>query len=536
MLTEHFIASIGVPAKAPGPNVPKDAAIFLHEFQPLSAQRSLYKKSATLPNCLAVSESHVFAAQADKAVVHVYNREKGNHEATVPFTERIGSITLACDDTVLIIGTVEGRIFLWETCTGRQVTTNQAHLQPVTGLVVDARSNFLLSASKDSTIHVWSLPALLSFSNANGVAPLRTFSLHRSEVTSIVLGHSVSNCNFAVSTSKDKSCMIWDYHTGNLIRTYLLPGVPLCTALDPADRAAYVGYEDGSLQQLDLFASQDSIIDAVQNGGNPTEPVQPPASSRWKLPESSHGSALSLSVSFDGSTLISGHKSGTILSWDVARGSFVAAQTQLPLPGPLNNLQFLPVTGFNRDSLCKRTKISDVVKPKFGAFDSADTDAVPGNYTLSVRFPSDLASAPGSEQSSFMASLTAPCFPDALLDEGLCELASWGKTGGVQMNGQKEEADGDFIALNEAPAASGTSSLHDENASLRLQIEALRRVQKKSLEKMEKLSDEKAALQKREQQRQAKRGVKQPNGAASEDDESERSSDEDSSSGEESSD
>lgn len=505
MLTEHFIASVGVPAKAPGPNVPKDAAIFLHEFQPLSAQRSLYKKSATLPNCLAVGESHIFAAQADKAVVHVYNREKGNHEATVPFTERIGSITLACDDSVLIIGTVEGRIFLWETCTGRQVTTNQAHLQAVTGLVVDASSNFLLSASKDSTIHVWSLPALLSFSNANGVAPLQTFSLHRSEVTSFVLGNSALNCNFAVSTSKDKSCMVWNYRTGSLLRTYLLPGIPLCSAIDPADRAVYVGYEDGGLQQLDLYSSPEGLIDAVQNGTNPTEPIQPPPSSRWKLPESSHGSALSISVSFDGTTVISGHKSGAILSWDVSRGSFLNTQTPLPLPGPLNNLKFLPVTGFNGEPSRKGTRMSDVIKPKFGAFDSADTDTVPGNYSLHVQFPSTLPAASGGHQSSFMAALLAPSFPNALLDEGLCELASWGKDGNVQANGSKEDTDVDYIDLDETSAASGKLSMQEENASLKLQLEALRRVQKKSLEKMEKLSEEKAALIK-QQRRQAKGG------------------------------
>lgn len=536
MLTEHFIASVGVPAKAPGPNVPKDAAVFLYEYQPLSTQRTLYKKSATLPNCLAVSENHIFAAQADKAVVHVYNREKGNHEATVPFTERISSITLACEDSILIIGTVEGRIILWETCTGRQVTTNQAHLQAVTGLVVDASSNFLLSASKDSTIHVWSLPALLSFANASGIAPLLTFSLHRSEITSIALGNSASNCNFVISTSRDKSCMVWDFRTGSLLRTFLLPGAPLCSALDPADRAIFVGYEDGSLQQLNLHISPEGGIDAVQNGSNPTEPVQPPQSSRWILPESTHGSALSIDVSFDGTTVISGHRSGAILSWDVARGSFHKMQTPLPLPGPLNNLIFLPVTGFNGEASPKRTKLGDIVKPKFGAFDSADADTVPGNYVLSARFPVDLSTAIGVQQSNFMAALTAPSFPSALLDQGLSELAHWGKSGSAPNNGQKSDSNGDFISLEDAPAASGNSSLQDENASLKLQLEALRRVQKKSLEKMEKLSNEKAALLKRQQQRQAKGVSDRSSGVTGDDDEKESSSEEQSSSEEDTSD
>jgi pre-rRNA-processing protein IPI3 len=498
MLAEHFIASIGVPAKAPGPNVAKDAAIFLHEFQPLAAQRTIYKKSATPPNCLAISESHIFAAQADKGVVHVYNRLKGNQEATVPFTEKIASITLACDDSVLVLGTVEGRIFLWETCTGRQITTTQAHLQAVTALAVDATSNFLLSASKDSTVHVWSLPALLSFSTTTTVSPLRTFSSHRSEITSLVLGHGASNCNFAVSTSKDKSCLVWDYRSNNLLRTFLLPGTPLSLALDPADRAAYVGYEDGTLQQLDLHVSSDGALDAVQNGANPTEPVQPTQSTRWKLPESTHGSALSLSVSFDGSMVVSGHQSGTILGWDVPRGSFVSAQTQLPLPGPVNNLRFIPVTGFSGRSQ-KKTKIVEVVKPKFGAFDSSDRDNVPGNYTLQVQFPSDLPSVASGKSNSFLEALTAPSFPTALLDEGLCELASWKKSSGAQANGGADVVEDDFMAFEDSSATSIKSTLADENASLKQQLEALRRVQQKSLQKIVALSDENSALQKRGQ-------------------------------------
>jgi len=115
MLTESFVASISRISKT-NTQVPKDAGIFVQELQPLQAQRHVFKKSQTAPNCLAVSETHVFAAQAGKAVVHVYNREKGNHEATVPFQERIGCLALACRGTVLVMGTEGGSIILWEVC------------------------------------------------------------------------------------------------------------------------------------------------------------------------------------------------------------------------------------------------------------------------------------------------------------------------------------------------------------------------------------------------------------------------------------
>lgn len=512
MLTEHFIASVGIPTKPPGTNIVKDAAIFLHEFQPLSQQRTVFKKSATAPNCLAVSESHLFAAQADKGVVHVYNREKGNQEVTVPFSERISSITLACNDSVLILGTVEGRIILWETCSGRQVKTSQAHLQAVTDLKVDATSNFLLSASKDATVHVWSIPALLSFSTSGDVSPMRTFASHRAEVTSLALGHSASHCNFAVSASKDKTCSVWDYRTNNLLRTYLLPEVPLCLSLDPADRAVYVGYEDGSLQQLDLYASPAGFLEAVQNTENPAAPVQPPASSIWKVQDSSHGSVSSLDVSFDGSVVISGHQSGSILSWDVARGSFGSSQTQHPLPGPVNCLSFLPVTGFASPGLKKQTqtRIHEIVKPKFAMFDNTDSGTVPGSHTVNVRFPTDLTLS--KQPSDFVSALTAPTFPTALLDEGLCELASWDNTVSAQSNGHTEAADEDYMALDEPSAQSSKPTLEEENSQLKLELEALRRVQNKSFEKMEKLSEERKALLKREQARISRKSGKKTNG------------------------
>jgi|SRR5579871_820436 len=113
MLTEHFVASIAAPLKTTSTSA-KDIGIFQYQWQPLVSQDCTFRKSVTPKNCLAVSETHIFAAQADKAVVHVYNREKNNQEAIVPFPERISSLALAANDSVLVLGTAEGRILLWE--------------------------------------------------------------------------------------------------------------------------------------------------------------------------------------------------------------------------------------------------------------------------------------------------------------------------------------------------------------------------------------------------------------------------------------
>ena len=123
MLTESFVASTQSSGSPEKPTPTKDIGICVHNYRPLPAIRSTFKKSSTQENCLAVSSTHVFAAQADKNVVHVYNRERGNQEAVVPFAEKITSLALAgeYDEAgLLVLGTDGGRLILWEVCSSSQ--------------------------------------------------------------------------------------------------------------------------------------------------------------------------------------------------------------------------------------------------------------------------------------------------------------------------------------------------------------------------------------------------------------------------------
>lgn len=113
MLSEAFITSIRAAPRTANTAIQKDVGIYVHELQPAPSVKSSFKKSSTPVNALAINSTHIFAAQAEKAVVHVYSRERGNQEALVSFPERIHSLTMV-GDGVLALGTAEGRIILWE--------------------------------------------------------------------------------------------------------------------------------------------------------------------------------------------------------------------------------------------------------------------------------------------------------------------------------------------------------------------------------------------------------------------------------------
>ena len=320
-LSENFITSILAKPKTANTAIAKDIGIYNHTLHPTYTVDSAFKKSSTKPNCLAVSSTHIFAAQADKAVIHVYSRERSNQESLISFPERIHSICLL-NDGLLALGTAEGRIILWEVMSGRQVSTPTSHLQPVTCLSGD--SEFVISGSEDSNILVWSVPALLTLASSSGAhEPLRNLSNHRAGITSLAIGHSSSGTNVLVSAAKDNTAIVWNYHTGELLRTFLLPSTPSALAMDPCDRAVYIGFEDSSVHLVDLFnptSSTNALFDADQQAtpiSIKTEALSgaPPTLERVNC----------LGVSYDGTTLLSGHASGKIVQWETGHGSSAAS-------------------------------------------------------------------------------------------------------------------------------------------------------------------------------------------------------------------
>ncbi|CZR58557.1 related to WD-repeat protein CRB3 [Phialocephala subalpina] len=413
MLSEPFLTSIRAQPKTANTAIAKDIGIYLHELHPTPTIKSSFKKSSTPVNALAASSTHIFAAQADKAVVHVYSRERGNQEALISFPERIHSLTLV-GDTVLALGTAEGRVILWEVCTGRQVSTPAAHLQKVSTLA--ATQSHLLSGSDDSNIHVWSLPNLLSLSSKEISEPLRTLSNHQAAVTSFALGHSASTTNICVSAGEDSTVIVWNYLSGDLLRTFLLSSTPLCLAVDPCDRAVYVGFKDGSIQMIE-FLQADSAINPLYDSKLQNTPVQPnPAP--WTAPNE-EGSTLCIGLSYDGTCLLSGHASGKIASWDTGRRLFSSEIADLN--APVTNL--IMQSPFPEK---RATKAATVVKPKLGE----------GNYIFNAQWTRSLG------ESKFAHAVNTPGFPSDMLADAISRFfqpAVASSSGDEQLRKENEE-------------------------------------------------------------------------------------------------
>jgi len=427
MPTESFIAATLATNKVASHTSAalKDVGIFHYQYQPQNLFSHGYKKSSSRSGCVAISDSHIFAAQADKAVINVYSRERGNQEATVPFPERICCVAFADGASILVLGTEEGQLILWEVATGRLITSPPSHLQPVSSLCITPDDDFIISGSADTSIHVWSLLKLVTFSQGSdgyedgepSNTPVRTFTAHRTAITAIACGHSMTNTTFGVSASDDGTCYLWHIGTCQTLRTILLPTNAISIAIDPADRALYFGGQDGHIYSWDVL--QHSVSGkSITTGTSAVAASQLTSKDRWTAPSSELGFANCLTLSYDGTALVSGHTNGSLIRWDVAKHRIL--NELAGLGQPVTYIKMLEPDGlYTRKPSGYKT--INVVKPnlEFSSQQRNGTVGVPSEYEFHgiITCTQTLEGHNDVEQA-----LTGPGFPRDMIDDALRSL------------------------------------------------------------------------------------------------------------------
>ena len=291
---------------------------------------------------------------------------------------------------------------------------------------------------------MWSIPTLLPPSASTRTddgqhlpySPLRSLSGHSNAITAIVAGHSFSRNNIAVSAANDNKCVIWDYAKGELMHTFLLPTSPLCLALDPADRAVYAGYEDGSVQFLDFYA-QGGLNQQLYDPVAKVTPSHPPPAARWPAQHQPGSKILCIQVNHDGTSLISGHEDGKIHAWDAGRGRY--GKLMADLSAPITNLRMLKPSGFPKSNSTD-VKLHNVMKPRYGIFangDNGNIGGVPPNFTFTAQLASNIPHPWSDNSNPFHEALRHPSFPSSLLDEAINDFTAWhypGKSGTESSN------------------------------------------------------------------------------------------------------
>ena len=253
----------------------------------------------------------------------------------------------------------------------------------------------VLSASDDANVNVWSLARLLELDAQAEPEPDLTLANHRAAVTSLAVGPASASTEAAicVSASKDKTCIVWNYRSGEVLRTLLFPTAPLCVCLDPTARALFAAAEDGSTYMVELFGDKPLL------GSRSAEPAAIVVQVKEPLGKADEdaGPASCLAVSYDGTTLMSGHAKGKILRWTLASNGHPTEMANLN--AAVTNLVFMPLLPER-----KLVKPGTIVKPNQNL----------RQYTFNAQLEKDLA-----HDTNFSRMLNANGFSPSTIERAL---------------------------------------------------------------------------------------------------------------------
>uniref|UniRef100_A0A3Q2UEA0 WD repeat-containing protein 18 n=1 Tax=Fundulus heteroclitus TaxID=8078 RepID=A0A3Q2UEA0_FUNHE len=304
-------------------------------------------------------------------------------------------LTTSLDGAFLAAGVAEA-VYLWEqVCTGKLLVVLSRHYQDVTCLKFTDDSSHFVSAGKDNLALVWSLcmaaplevvissdsvsqlwnctvfdlhsgSSLLSYRGGNSAArglavlrgefllsaqlgknfinvweiqrkvvqldishapePRHILSRHSLPITDLHCGHMGAQARVATS-SLDRT--VWELSSGELLLSVLFDVEIMSVTFDPSEYFLFCGGRDGNILQVSLCGQGLTRERSFQSDSEGNQVLK------------GHNLVTCLSVSMDGTLLVSGSHDETVRLWDIQSRQSVRC---LAHKGPVTNAVIMAVS------------------------------------------------------------------------------------------------------------------------------------------------------------------------------------------------
>uniref|UniRef100_A0A2I2YWF5 WD repeat-containing protein 18 n=1 Tax=Gorilla gorilla gorilla TaxID=9595 RepID=A0A2I2YWF5_GORGO len=354
-----------------------------------------YRGGQAGPRGLALlNGEYLLAAQLGKNYISAWElQRKDQLQQKIMCPGPVTCLTASPNGLYVLAGVAES-IHLWEVSTGNLLVILSRHYQDVSCLQFTGDSSHFISGGKDCLVLVWSLCSVLQADPSRIPAPRHVWSHHTLPITDLHCGFGGPLARVATS-SLDQTVKLWEVSSGELLLSVLFDVSIMAVTMDLAEHHMFCGGSEGSIFQVDLFTWVSAAVcglhpalglraSGLRASGLRLTPVSafaartegeelPPRAGRreglqraqvgtwergggsqarpvWHLTPVclSRNQVTCLSVSTDGSVLLSGSHDETVRLWDVQSKQCIRT---VALKGPVTNATILlaPVSMLSSD-------------------------------------------------------------------------------------------------------------------------------------------------------------------------------------------
>ncbi|GAA93774.1 uncharacterized protein L969DRAFT_43023 [Mixia osmundae IAM 14324] len=223
-------------------------------------------QTATICAARDGNETTLLQVQAGKGLIGAWSFRKdlATYKYATPF--RFVSLAISPSGRFLAAGAEDGQLFLWETASGRLLSTIAAHFRALTALVWTDDEAALVSGGADAALHVWSLASLASPPEASGGRSIgdRTPYCSLNDHTLPILDLHASSGRFPrlriYSAAADNTIKVWDLSLplAPLLHTLAVErstGQLHSIAIEPSERFSYAACHDAPVTKRPAAAA-----------------------------------------------------------------------------------------------------------------------------------------------------------------------------------------------------------------------------------------------------------------------------------------
>ncbi|XP_043909947.1 WD repeat-containing protein 18 [Protopterus annectens] len=306
-----------------------------------------YRGGNSSPRSLAVlNGEHLLGAQLGKNYINVWELQRKDQLQQKIVCPGVVTCLAASPNGLYIVAGITESIYLWDVSSGALLAILNRHFQDLTCICFTDDSSHFVSGGKDNLVLLWNLCSVLETELSRNPEPRYVWSRHTLPVTDIHCGFGGSLARIGTA-SLDQTVKLWEIASGELLLSILFDVGITSVAMDPSEYNLFCGGVDGNIFQVSLCALP------VQR----TKTFQSDKENGCTF-KGHRNQVTCLSVSMDGSLLLSGSHDETVKLWDIPSKQCIRTVSQ---KGPVTNAFIMPTVAsmFNPD--CK----ASVALPKF---------------------------------------------------------------------------------------------------------------------------------------------------------------------------
>nr|XP_006639861.1 PREDICTED: WD repeat-containing protein 18 [Lepisosteus oculatus] len=290
-----------------------------------------YRGGNTSPRTLAVlNGEYILGAQLGKNYISVWEvQRKDQLQQKIVCPGVVTCLTASPNGLYLLAGIAEA-IYLWEvriTCLVRVLPKVTVHYRECRCSHFSNTSSDKLSGEQRHLSALWNLASVVQVDPLRTPEPRHVWAQHSLPITDIHCGLMGPQARVATA-SLDQTVKLWEISSGEMLLSVLFDVGIMSVTFDPCEYSLFCGGSDGSIFQVSLYSSNLSRDKAFQ-----------PDSEGNQVFKGHRNLVTCLSVSMDGTLLLSGSHDETVRLWDIQSKQSLRT---LNHKGPVTNAFIMP--------------------------------------------------------------------------------------------------------------------------------------------------------------------------------------------------